>query len=302
MEKSPAVSVVIATYNRAHFLRDAIQSVLRQSFRDYELIIVDDGSSDGTRQLLESYAGQIRFFRQENRGPSAARNTGIRHARGRWIAFQDSDDISAPDHLETLYGFAEKHPGCGLVFANGGYLEGPEHSRETIVPKRKSVRLAAKGVTLRDLFDKSIFRLQASMIAKSSLEALGGLDETIRIGEDLDLVMRIWMKYPVAYLDKVVFLYRKHDANLVGDRELRLLDNIRVIEKLVREFPQAKEMLGRERIARRLAYRYYRLAKGRWKAGDPTGAREALKQAVSRRPLFPKYRLYQLRWLSWSAS
>lgn len=296
MEESPAVSVIIAAYNRARFLRETIDSVLGQRFRNFELIVVDDGSTDGTPQALASYAGRIRFVRQENRGPSAARNLGVRQARGRWIAFQDSDDLSAPDHLESLFGFAERHPGCDMVFGNGAYLSGSQHDRETIVPRSKSRRLAANGVTLRDLFEKSIFRLQASLIAKSALEAVGGLDEGIRIGEDLDLALRIWMRAPVAYLDKVVFLYRRHDGNLVGDSELRLLENIRVIEKLVREFPQCRELLGPGLVARRTAYRYYRLAKGRWRRGERAGAQEAIRRAVSLRPLALKYRLYQLLW------
>ena len=296
MAEAPSISVIIATYNRARFLSETIQSVLSQRFRDFELIVVDDGSSDETPKVLQSYEGQIRSFRQDNRGPSAARNLGILHARGRWIAFQDSDDLSTPNHLESLVRFVASHPGCGMVFGNGAYLGEPQHHRETIVPGSKSQRLAANGVTLRDLFEKSIFRLQASLIAKSALEAVGGLDEGIRIGEDLELAMRIWMRHPVAYLDEVVFLYRKHGDQLAADSELRLLENIRVIEKLARDFPQAREILGYRRIAYRSAYRYYRLAKSRWSRGEREGAREAIGQAVSLRPGALKYRLYRLLW------
>ncbi len=295
--KIPAVSVVIATYNRARFLPETIESVLQQRFRDFELIVVDDGSTDETPELLKSYAGRIRSLRQENRGPAAARNLGIRQARGRWISIQDSDDLAAPDHLETLFAFTEQNPDCGMVFANGAYLGGPEHNRETIIPKEKSRRLARDGVRLVDLFDKSIVRLQAALISKQCLEAVGGHDESLYICMDLDLAFRIFMRYPAAYLDKVVFLYRKHEGNIGRNQDLRLLENIRVIEKLLREFPQAGEILGMRRIAQRMAYRYYRLAKGRWKAGDRIGARDAIKKAASIRPLSLKYRLYQLRWV-----
>lgn len=295
--KIPAVSVVIATYNRVRFLPETIESVLQQRFRDFELIVVDDGSTDETPELLKSYVGRIRSLRQENRGPAAARNLGIRQARGRWISIQDSDDLAAPDHLETLFAFTEQNPDCGMVFANGAYLGGPEHNRETIIPKEKSRRLARDGVRLVDLFDKSIVRLQAALISKQCLEAVGGHDESLYICMDLDLAFRIFMRYPAAYLDKVVFLYRKHEGNIGRNQDLRLLENIRVIEKLLREFPQAGEILGMRRIAQRMAYRYYRLAKGRWKAGDRIGARDAIKKAASIRPLSLKYRLYQLRWV-----
>ena len=297
MKRPVSVSVVVAAFNRADFLPQTIDSLLCQSFKDFELIVVDDGSTDRTAELLQGYGDRVRFFRQDNRGPSAARNLGVRHARGRWIAFQDSDDLSTPDHLESLFGFVEKHPGYGMVFANGGYLKGPEHGRETIVPRSRSRRVAARGVTLGDLFEEGIFRVQTSLIARSVLEAVGGFDESIRIGEDMDLAMRIWMRYSVAYLDKVVFLYRKHEGNLVGDNELRLTENIRVIEKLARESPRAREILGPARIARRTAYRYYRLAKSYWKRGEKEKARAAIRQAVSLRPFALKYRYYQTVWV-----
>ncbi|TAJ98670.1 MAG: glycosyltransferase [Candidatus Manganitrophaceae bacterium] len=297
MEDHPKVSVVIATYNRARFLPETIESVLKQRFRDFELIVVDDGSTDETREVLRSYGDRVRSFYHENRGPSAARNLGIRQARGRWISIQDSDDLCTADHLEALFGFADKNPGLGMVFGNGAYLGGPEHNRETIIPEGKSRRLAQQGVKLVDLFDKSIVRLQAALISREYLEAIGGLDENLHICMDLDLAFRLFMRYPVTYLDRVVFLYRKHEGNIGRNQELRLLENIRVIEKLLREFPESRDLLGMRRIAHRIAYRYYRLAKGRWKAGDRGGAREAIRKATSICPFSLKYRLYQLRWI-----
>ena len=297
MSENPRVSAVIATYNRANFIREAVESILQQNFREYELILVDDGSTDDTRKVLEPYESQLRYLYQENSGPSAARNLGVRHARAPWIAFQDSDDLCKPDHLETLYAYAMAHPECGMIFANGSYLGRKEHNRETIIPTNKSHRLARDGVGLADLFEKSIVRLQASLISKKCYDAVGGHDESLRISMDLDLAFRIFMRYPVAYLDEVVFYYRKHEGNIGRNQELRLLENIRVIEKLLRDFPQARHMLGRGRVARRLAYRYYRLAKGRWKEGRKEAAREALKQSVALSPFALKYRLYQMRWV-----
>ena len=269
---------------------------MQQRYQNFELIIVDDGSTDDTEKALEPYRNRLIYFHQGNRGPSSARNAGVRLARSPWIAIQDSDDLCAPNYLESLSNFASAHQDCGMVFANGAYLGGKEHGRETIIPSRKSSRLAAHGVTLGDLFDKSIVRLQASLLSKKCYDAVGGHDESLRISMDLDLAFRLFMRYPVAYLDEVVFHYRKHEGNIGRDQEARLLENIRVIEKLVREFPEAQQMLGRGKVARRLAYRYYRLAKGRWKEGRKEMAREALKQAITLSPLALKYRLYQMRW------
>ena len=298
MSSSLAVSVVIATYNRANFLSATIDSVLGQKFQNFELIVVDDGSTDNTRQVLEPYSSRIRYFYQENMGPSAARNMGARQANAPWVAIQDSDDLCASNHLETLYGYVKNHPQIGMVFANGKYLGGPEHNRETIIPVKKSRRLARMGVQLADLFENSIVRLQAALISKEAYDSLGGHDESLWICMDLDLAFRLFMNFPVTYLEDAVFYYRKHDGNIGRNDDLRLTENIRVIQKLIRDYPAAKKVLGGRRVHKRLAYRYYRLAKGRRKRNDPKGASDAIRKAVSIYPLSLKYRIYQHHWTS----
>jgi len=301
MAEDVKVSVIVATYNRAGYLSETIDSLLQQDFRGFELIVVDDGSTDNTPQMLNTYGDRLRVLRQDNRGPSAARNLGVRHDRAPWIAFQDSDDLSEAHHLATLYAYASEHPGCGMVFANGAYLGGPRHRRETIIPAHKSRRLASTQVRLADLFDKSVVRLQAALISRRAYDSVGGHDESLRICMDLDLSFRLFMNYPAAYLDRVVFLYRRHEGNTGSNEELRLNENIRVIEKLIEHFPQAAEDLGPRRIAQRLAYRYYRLAKGRWKRGQQVQARQAIRMATSLCPFSLKYRLYQFGWREGSA-
>jgi glycosyltransferase involved in cell wall biosynthesis len=296
MPDKPAVSVVIATYNRAKFLPETIESIFRQNFHDYELLVVDDGSTDDTQKTLRPYENRLRYLYQENRGPSAARNLGVRYANADWISIQDSDDLCTPNHLQILWDYVKDHPKCGMVFANGDYLGGREHNRETIIPGDKSRQLAKRGVALSDFFEKSILRLQAALISHKAYDALGGHDESLRICMDLDLGFRLLMNYPIAYLDDVVFSYRKHEGNTGRNEELRLMENIRVIEKLFRQYPSAREQLGTETVSRRLAYRYYRLAKGRWRRNEKRQAREALRQAIHLRPYVFKYRLYQVQW------
>jgi len=296
VSSAPAVSVIIATYNRANYLAETIDSVLSQSFQNFELIVVDDGSTDETRRVVAPYGSRVRYIYQENRGPSAARNLAARNTSADWISIQDSDDLCLPNHLETLYGYVNKHPKSGMVFANGSYLGGPAHNRETIIPAAKSRRLAEQGVRLEDLFDKSIVRLQAALISKRCYDDVEGHDESLRISMDLDLTFRLISRYPVAYLDEVVFSYRRHSGNISGNQELRLLENIRVIEKLLGQNGEAEELLGKRRVAARLAYRYYRLAKGRWRTGERDKSREALREAIRLRPFYPKYRLYQMKW------
>ncbi|HET9916689.1 MAG TPA: glycosyltransferase [Candidatus Binatia bacterium] len=294
----PAVSIVIATYNRAKLLGATLDSIFAQKFSDFEVIVVDDGSTDETARLVGAYGPRVQYLYQQNQGPSAARNSGVRHAKADWISIQDSDDLCLPNHLEVLHGYVKSHPQVGMVFANGDYLGGPVHNRETIIPQSKSRRLAGAPVRLEDLFDKSIVRLQAGLIAKKCYDEIGGHDERLRICMDLDLAFRLWACYPMAYLDQVVFSYRRHDGNISADQERRLSENIRVIEKLLRENPKAEEILGTGRIRRRLAYRYYRLAKTRLKQGKASEARAALNAAARLAPFNAKYRLYQLQRLA----
>jgi glycosyltransferase involved in cell wall biosynthesis len=296
MKHSPAVSVIIATFNRASLLPETIESVFRQTFPYFEVIVVDDGSTDDTRRVLEGYRSRLRYFYQDNRGPSAARNLGVSYANANWISIQDSDDLCASNHLQTLYGYVKDHPACAMVFANGSYLGGPEHNRQTIIPSDKSKQLAGRGVRLHDFFEKSILRLQAAVISKKAYDAIGGHDESLRICMDLDLGFRLLMNFPVAYLDDVVFSYRRHEGNTGRNEELRLTENIRVIEKLLGEYPGARDQLGSDAVSRRLAYRYYRLAKGRWRRNERHQAREALQRAISLRPCVFKYHLYRWQW------
>src|SRR6266576_1216484 len=191
MSGTPKVSIIIATYNRAHLLPATIESVLQQRFQDFELIVVDDGSVDGTEQALQPYRDRLVYFRQENRGPSAARNAGVRIARAPWSAIQDSDDLCAPNYLDSLYRFASTHQDCGMVFANGAYQGGNQQNRETIIPSAKSSRLAAQAVRLDDLYEISFFRLQASLISKKRYDAVRRHDEGLRISMALDLALRI---------------------------------------------------------------------------------------------------------------
>ena len=297
----PSVSVIIATYNRGDYLGATLESIFAQSFRDFEVIVVDDGSTDATRRVIDAYGSRVHYIYQDNRGPSAARNLGVRHARANWISIQDSDDLSLPNHLNDLHGYVTNHPEVAMVFANGSYLGGPAHNRETIIPASKSRRLAGRPVRLEDIFDKSIVRLQAGLIAKKCYDLVGGHNEGLWICMDLDLAFRLWARYPIAYLDKVVFSYRKHAGNISSDQERRLSENIRVIENLLRDFPQAEEKLGRRRVYDRLAYRYYRLAKSQKRKGMIAEAQQSLRSAVGLSPLNPKYRLYQLHWMAVNA-
>ncbi len=124
MNKTPIVSVIIPTYNRAPYVTEALDSVLAQTFTDYEIIVIDDGSTDNTKEVLQPYFPQIRYFFQENQGVSAARNVGIREAKGEWLAFLDSDDVWLPKKLEIQFKDIHRYKDIDLHICNGEYIDG----------------------------------------------------------------------------------------------------------------------------------------------------------------------------------
>lgn len=193
MTSSPKVSVVIPTYNRAYCVGDAIRSVLEQTYKDFEIIVIDDGSTDNTSEVLAEFGGKIRVIRQENAGVSAARNAGIRVARGQWIAFLDSDDVWEHEKLYVQMRDLQAHP------------EVVAHMVDAIIENSSigTIRLFdLRGLT--EEFKKSplrrrplidVLRMQfftsSWIIRKNTLDKVTGFDENVSIYEDLNLLARI---------------------------------------------------------------------------------------------------------------
>ncbi len=216
MEGACQVSVVIPTYNRAQYVTKAIESVLAQTYTDYEIIIVDDGSTDDTPVVLRAYADRIRVVHQENAGPSAARNAGIQAARGRWVAFLDSDDEWRPGKLAVQMADLTRHPEWCAHFTNVLF----------VVPDRAPVSLfdirgfvppsAAENVLERPLvgvLDDEIVILSAFIARRETLLEAGPFDPRLHVAEDRDLLMRVALGGPWGYRGgELVTYYRRPDG------------------------------------------------------------------------------------------
>ena len=199
MEK---ISVIIPTYNRSGKLRGSVESVLRQTYTDFELLIVDDGSQDDTREVVEAMAiedDRIRYIRQEiNQGASAARNEGVRQAKNPLIAFQDSDDMWRRDKLEKQMTYWEMHPEYAMVYC------------PILVHVDKGYRVP--DVDWRDLHGNLFRRLlihntigtPTMLIRKKCFMETGGFDEDLRAHEDWDFALRFSRKYEIGYVDEVL--------------------------------------------------------------------------------------------------
>ena len=201
-QKKPRVSVIIPTYNRGWIIKEAIDSVMAQDYRDFELIIVDDGSTDNTPDILNSYRSDIMVFRQENQGVSTARNRGLAEASGRFIAFLDSDDLWLPQKLFRQVEFFNKNPDAQIC-----------QTEETWI--RKGVRVNPKkrhkkpwGMIFESSLALCLVSPSAVMIRRSLFEEVGGFDETLPACEDYDLWLRISCRYPVYLIDTPLIIKR----------------------------------------------------------------------------------------------
>lgn len=290
---APFVTAVIPAFNRAPSIRAAVESVLGQTFRDFELIVVDDGSSDGTAEALAGIADpRLRLVvHPQNRGVSAARNTGIREARGTWVAFQDSDDEWLPEKLERqMARIAATGPDCvgaycGMVIVGsadagsaGGaerYHPGPE------VGKRE-------GDILDTLLGESLISTQTLVARRDLLERIGGFDESLPALVDWDCVLRLARLGPFAFVDEPLVRQYFSENSITKSRQKRAFARERVVAKNLDLLKERPALLSRH---------YRSIAGERRRLGDIPGARAALAEARKLSPLDVKLWLLSL-WLA----
>jgi glycosyltransferase involved in cell wall biosynthesis len=298
---TPDVSVVVPTYNRADLLAESLASVLGQDGVALEVVVVDDGSDDATAALVRAWPDpRVRYVGRPHAGIAAARNAGIAAARAPYVAFHDSDDRALPGRLAVPVAYLRAHPDVDLVIQNGRMLatEGPPAEPESpwIAP-RVARALAARPIGVAEVFRWNLGQLQGMCFTRRCLDATGPLDPSFQILDDLDLVLRVTMRFRAVFLDVPAFAYRRHPAGVARDRERVHDEAIRLADKLVREHPEALDRLGRAPFVRRQARRWARVAATRARAGDARGARAALATA---RELDPRNLAYRLRalWLA----
>jgi glycosyltransferase involved in cell wall biosynthesis len=231
----PSVSVIIPTYNRWPIVHEAIESVRAQRFRDFELIVVDDGSTDGTVCELGTLGGGLRLVRQHRKGVAAARNAGVRFARGRYIAFLDSDDLWLPNKLAIQTAFMEQNTGC-------------EISQTEEIWVRRGVRVNPKqkhrkpsGDIFRRSLDLCLVSPSAVMMTQGLFERLGGFDEAFPVCEDYDLWLRIGVERGVALIPTALVVKRGGHADQLS-RWVWGMDRYRVValQKLLQTGLQGK--------------------------------------------------------------
>jgi len=201
------VSVVIPAFNSEKYISECIDSVLNQTYQNLEIIIIDDGSTDNTVNIVSGYNNdKIRLLHQKNSGSGAARNHGIQQASGKWIAFIDADDIWLPEKLEKqLKNCSDKSWSHTDLFFHGGIY--PKHTRTTELTSKHS------GFILRNLLVENSIGTSSVIIKKEVLEEFGGFNTDLRALQDWDLWLRVAEKYPICYIDEALVYYRVHSKS-----------------------------------------------------------------------------------------
>lgn len=210
MMQNPIVSIIMPAFDAEKYIDESIESILQQSFKEFELIVIDDGSTDHTSQNIQKYANKdkrIVFLKNNgNLGISKTRNKGIEISRGKYIAWQDADDISMPDRIEKQKTFLDDHPEVGIV---GGYLQFFNFMKNLSVRKYKA---ADEGIR-KNIFKYSPVSQGAAMIRKECFDKTGIYDATLESAEDLDMSFRIGNIYKFANLQEIILRYRVYDGS-----------------------------------------------------------------------------------------
>lgn len=299
--ETPLVSCVIACYNRPDFVRDAIQSALDQTYPNLEIIVVDDGSTDNTPQVLASYGDKIRLVRQKNSGTAAARNAGIAVSQGKYLAWLDSDDAWLPQKIADQVAVAERNADAGVVFTLCQAIDEAGNPPAPAQPLPIPEAIIRKDI-LRMLVVESEVMTPSCLVRRSALDSAGVFDPSYS-AEDWELNLRIaLLNFLFVYIDAPLTRVRIHSQRKTTDRwphALGLLKLRHKIEKaregILSSDPSPAMRQAYERHRLKYADAYYRVGKLALDRGDELElARDSLREAVRLNPRVPKY---HTRWL-----
>lgn len=263
----PKVSVIIPTYNRLAMLKEAVDSVLAQDFEDMELLVVDDGSTDGTAEEMEQYGGRVKLLRQpENKGVSAARNKGILHARGKYIAFLDSDDLWVKGKLKIQTAFLQDNPHYPVCYTDEIWIR----KGKRVNPMRKHAKYS--GWIFEKCLPLCIISPSSVMMKKALFSKVGLFDEALPVCEDYDFWLRISARFPVFFIERKLIIKRGGHPDQLSQKSWGN-DRCRVIalEKLLSEPTIGSE--EREMILQEMKKKCSVLYKGFMKRGNEVEAR-----------------------------
>lgn len=287
-------------YNARQYIEESIRSVMNQDYPNIELIVIDDGSKDGTPELAEQFGSRVKVLRQNNSGPAAARNRGIAAARGDFIAFLDADDVWLPGKMALQVQYLQDHPDVGVVF--GGFSRWyPEADGSFLVPPipvnlNTPLKFVSEhsGWIYKDILLDSVICIITAVVRRSVIETVGNFDESLPTGEDYDFWLRVSHQFRAVELHRTLAYYRMHAASTT--KVPRKENNeYKVLLKTLAAYGSA----GPDNVAtpeNALRARFFQLCFSHgyfhvW-FGDPEVAQTAFSTALHHSPLRPKVWAY----------
>ncbi len=212
---TPLISIIVPTYNNVSLLPETLDSISQQGFADFETIVVDDGSTDGTERCVKKRYATTRYIFQSNRGPAAARNAGISIARGELIAFCDHDDLWSPGHLQSLLDGFNGSPAAALVFDNAEYFGAGLSAGKRHLNEEACQALSREAVSPKTLlWDYPIASMSVMIMRKVHLDRLGGLNEHVGALDDLHFYLRVAANHEVRFVNYLGCKKRVTNCNL----------------------------------------------------------------------------------------
>jgi hypothetical protein len=277
----PLVSIIIPVYNGERYIEEALASVFAQTFRDFEVIVVNDGSTDSTEERLRRHRNRIVYVLQPNRGQSLARKAGLEVARGSLIAFLDCDDVWLPEKLERQVGAARAYEQCGIITTDVERFD--EHG--VTLRSLKEWHSPASGFVMEKLLFDNFIPPSAAVVRRECFDRVTTFDVPPPcFGEDWLMWMQIVPRYPVYFIDEVLTRHREHSdsMNIHEGRELQFRCMLRNLEIMQQVIPELRE---RPDLIRKAGCKWsFHLGVRDVEALDLAHAREKLRRAVRFRP------------------
>jgi glycosyltransferase involved in cell wall biosynthesis len=277
LEKAPAVSILMPAYKVDKYITEALDSVFNQTFTDFEVIVINDGSPDQLEQVLEPYMNRIVYLKQENSGQSAARNRAIEIARGRYLALLDPDDIWTPDYLSIQISMMDNDPTISVLYPDAVLFGNPFYEGKTYMQTCPS----EGEVTLKKLITEECNVMISALIRRDVMIEVGAFDEALRSSEDFDLWVRIAKQgHRIAFHRAPLVYYRRRPESLSADDTAMCKSILKVMEKLMRlDLTPEEEAVVQQRMTYYQALLRLYEGKRAFFQGDKRTAIDKLKEA-----------------------
>jgi glycosyltransferase involved in cell wall biosynthesis len=288
------MTVIIPTFNRERYVQRAIDSALNQSFRDCEIVVVDDGSTDNTRAALSRYANRIRYIYQNNAGPSAARNMGIRASTSEWLAFLDSDDEWTSGYLAAQMERARDNSSLCMQSTDAWVVELDGQRRSYFEINRSLTEFRGRDYVLKHtpfsfVIQHGPWQIGSTIIRRNALDKAGAFDVSLSLSEDFDLMARVSRHGDFGMIrERLVNVYRRNESmdSLTTQAKKKPIQSRESNERIYEKLEKCAPLKGKDRNALRATISANRRAIGNLLVhqGDPHGARDSYARAVRAYP------------------